>query len=343
MISQVGLNAPLLYDVTLRDGSHANQHGFTSSFCSTYIDKAYEAGLRYIEIGHGNGLGGSSLHIGRLKDPELWEPVAEKASRHSDLHFGVHVIPGLATFADIDRAIEHGIRVFRIACHCTEADTTETYIDFASNRGMEVWGLLMMAHMINPDHLAREAKKMESYGASRIVFLDSAGALTPSMVRNITQELREVVEVPVGFHAHNNLHAAVANSLSALDSGCESIDACARGYGAGAGNLSLEAIVALMEKDGQATGLDIKRLTSLAALIEQHYSSSLPKVDSLSTATGYHGVFSGFKPKILEAAAAYKIDAMDIIAALGESQVIAGQEDQIIATAAKLSQQTETR
>ena len=334
---------PLLYDVTLRDGSHANQHGFTSDFCSTYIDSAYAAGLRYIEIGHGNGLGGSSLHIGRLKAPDLWEVVAAKASKYKDLRIGVHVIPGLATFDDLDVAIENGVRVFRIACHCTEADITETYIDYAAKRDQEVWGLLMMAHMIKPDYLAREAKKMESYGASRIVFLDSAGALTPSMVSNITHELREVLEVSVGFHGHNNLHAAVANSLSALASGCQSIDACARGYGAGAGNLSLEAFVALLEKDGHETGFDIKRLTGLATLLEKHLPSSLPQVDSFSTATGFYGVFSGFKPKILEAAASYEVDAMDLIAELGQSQVIAGQEDQIIATASKLAQQSELR
>lgn len=328
---------PLLYDVTLRDGSHANQHGFTSDFCSRYIESAYSAGLRYIEIGHGNGLGGSSLHIGRLKDPDLWEAIAAKASKYKDLRIGAHVIPGLATFEDLDVAIENGVKIFRIACHCTEADTTETYIDYVAKRDQEVWGLLMMAHMIKPDHLAREAKKMESYGASRIVFLDSAGALTPSMVGNISHELREVLEVGVGFHAHNNLHAAVANSFSALTAGCQSIDACARGYGAGAGNLSLEAFVALLEKDGYKTDLDVKQLTALAALIENHFSSSLPKVDSLSTATGFHGVFSGFKPKILEAAVAYEVEAMDLIAALGQSQVIAGQEDQIIATASKLA------
>lgn len=335
------MTPPLLYDVTLRDGSHANQHGFTSEFCSTYIDSAYASGLRYIEIGHGNGLGGSSLHIGRLKDPGLWEVVAAKASKYKELRIGAHVIPGLATFEDVDVAIENGVNVFRIACHCTEADTTETYIDYAANRDQEVWGLLMMAHMIKPDHLAREAKKMESYGASRIVFLDSAGALTPSMVSNITHELREVLEVSVGFHAHNNLHAAVANSLSALTAGCQSIDACARGYGAGAGNLSLEAFVALLEKDGHATGLDVKQLMSLATLVENNFPLSLPKVDSLSTATGFHGVFSGFKPKILEAAAAYEVEAMDLIAVLGKSQVIAGQEDQIIATASKLAQQVD--
>jgi 4-hydroxy 2-oxovalerate aldolase len=159
------------------------------------------------------------------------------------------------------------------------------------------------------------------------------------MVRCITEELRTVLEVPLGFHAHNNLHSAIANSLAALAAGCTSIDACARGYGAGAGNLSMEALVALLEKDGLSTGLNLRRLTGLAALIEQHFASSLPKVDSLSTATGFHGVFSGFKPKILDAAAAFQVDAMDIIEALGKAQVIAGQEDQIIATAAQLAKE----
>jgi hypothetical protein len=77
----------------------------------------------------------------------------------------------------------------------------------------------------------------------------------------------------------------------------------------------------------------------LAALVEHHFPSSLPKVDSLSAATGFHGVFSGFKPKILDAAAAFQVDAMDIIEALGKAQVIAGQEDQIIATAAQLAKE----
>ena len=333
------MKPPLFYDVTLRDGSHANQHGFTAEFCSSYIDKAYSSGLRYLEVGHGNGLGGSSLQIGRLKDPQIWDAVSEKASLYKDLKIGVHVIPGLATFEDLDSASAAGITVFRIACHCTEADTTETYMEYVSHQGHEVWGLLMMAHMIKPDQLAREAKKMESYGASRIVFLDSSGALTPSMVERITDEILSVVEVPLGFHAHNNLHAAVANSLSALASGCDSIDACARGYGAGAGNLSLEAFVALLEKDECSTGLDLKKLIELSKLIEKQFPESLPIVDSLSTATGYHGVFSGFKPKILEAAASFNVDPIDITASLGLGQVIAGQEDQIIAAASEIAKE----
>ena len=120
-------------------------------------------------------MGGSSLHIGYLKDPECLEVVTKEVQNYKDLKLGVHIIPGLATFKDIDNAIENGVNIFRIACHCTEADTTETYMNYVNKCDREVWGLLMMAHMIKPDHIAREAKKMESYGASRIVFLDSAG------------------------------------------------------------------------------------------------------------------------------------------------------------------------
>ena len=124
----------------------------------------------------------------------------------------------------------------------------------------------------------------------------------------------------------------MANSLAAHASGCDAIDACIRGYGAGAGNLSMEAFVALLEKDGCFTGLDLKQLTELSGSLERLFSESLPCVDSLSIATGYHGVFSGFKQKIIEAAKSFDVDPMDIIASLGKNQVIAGQEDHIIAT-----------
>lgn len=326
----------LIYDVTLRDGSHANRHSFSKLFCDRYIDEAYKAGLRHIEIGHGNGLGGSSLHIGKLANPDSFELISEKTEKYKDLVVGVHVIPGLATFGDMDDVAGQGARLFRVACHCSEADTCETYIEHARNKGLEAWGLLMMVHMIKPDHLAREAKKLESYGATRIVLLDSAGAMTPKMVKEMSAEVLSVIDVPLGFHGHNNLHAAVANSLAAIESGCTSVDGCTRGYGAGAGNLSIEALVALLEKDGVKTGIDTRRIMRLAIMIEKEFKTSLPEVDSLSTATGFSGVFSGFKSKIKEAAEVYGIDELELIEELGRLQTIAGQEDQIIATAAEL-------
>ena len=176
-------NLPLVYDVTLRDGSHANGHSFTAKFCCSYIDNAYSAGIRFIEIGHGNGLGGSSLHIGKMKETHLWETFKKKADQYRDLSIGVHVIPGLATFADINEAMNNGASVFRIASHCTEADTTETYIDYVANHGGEIWGLLMMSHMIRPDHLARRGQENGELWCVSHCFSRLSGALTPSCAK----------------------------------------------------------------------------------------------------------------------------------------------------------------
>ncbi len=331
------MNLPIFYDVTLRDGSHANNHSFTSQFCSQYIEQAYKSGLKFIELGHGNGLGGSSLQIGKSKDPYILRSLEKYINSNKDIKFGMHVIPGLAKFADIKKIVNQGISIIRVASHCSEADTTETYIEYAANCGCEVWGLLMMSHMIKPDHLAKEAEKMQSYGASRIVFLDSAGSLTPSMVEKICIEILSVIKIPLGIHTHNNLNAALANSLSALSNGCSSIDVCSRGYGAGAGNLSLESIIAILEKDGVDTGISFDEVIKLANLIQSYFPQSLPQVDSLSVSTGFYGLFSGYKKKIIEVAKEYNIEEIQLVKKLGEIDIIAGQEDQIISTASELS------
>jgi 4-hydroxy 2-oxovalerate aldolase len=322
-----------IYDVTLRDGSNANNQGFSSEFYNAYIDRSYQAGLRAIEVGHGYGLGGSSLHIARLQDLGIWNVVATKARQYPDLRIGAHLIPGLATLEDINRAIDQGVSIFRIASHCTEADISEAYIQYVARKGLEPWGLLMMCHMTSPENLVEEAIKLASFGSSQIVFLDSAGSLTPKAVQNISELLVSNVGVPIGFHAHNNLNAAVANSLVAMECGCQSIDASACGYGPGAGNLSLESFAAILQQEGIDTGIDIAKLLELASIIEESFSTSMPRTNSISTATGFHGLFSGFKPKILEAANEFHVNALDLIEALGKQQVIAGQEDQIIATA----------
>ena len=328
----------IFYDVTLRDGSHANSHSFTKDFCLRYIKQAYNSGIRYIELGHGNGIGGSSLHIGQLLEEDLYGVIDKSKKEFPDLKFGAHVIPGLAKFDCVKSAVDNGVSILRVASHCSEADTTETFIEYGTNLGCEVWGLLMMSHMIEPDHLAREAEKMELYGASRIVFLDSAGALTPKKVKEITFEIISLINVPLGFHAHNNLHAAVANSLAAMNEGCTSIDFATRGYGAGAGNLSGEAFISILEKDGFDSKLNLNQLMKLSLLIENNFKSTLPNVDSLSVATGYSGIFSGFKKRIIEASKEYEVDPIQLIKKLGILQVIAGQEDQIIESASELKE-----
>ena len=205
----------MYHDLTLRDGSHAISHQLTEKMIIEYCDFAEDAGIEVIEVGHGNGLGASSLLIGEslLSDSDI---IKIARSRLKNTKLSVHIIPGFATIKrDIDIAISLGVDIFRIASHCTEASLTKSHIEYLSSKGKTVYGALMMAATCSPDILFDEALKMKNYGAKAIIIMDSTGSFLPKDVSIIIKLLKKL-EIPIGFHGHNNLSLSVANSLSAL-------------------------------------------------------------------------------------------------------------------------------
>lgn len=158
--------------------------------------------------------------------------------------------------------------------------------------------------------------------------MDSAGASLPNEVKLKVSVLVEGLKVPVGFHAHNNLGMAIANSLTAIGRGATMIDATTRGFGAGAGNTQLEALVALLHKIGYETGLDLRQLLKNTEIISRLKGPQL--VSPLSIMSGINGVFSGFSPHVERIAKEWNVDPWDIFHELGKRKVVAGQEDQIL-------------
>lgn len=328
----------LLSDPTLRDGNHAIGHQLSAEQIAAYCRAADAAGIPIVEVGHGNGLGASSLQLGEAKCPdEDALRVARENLTRSKL--GIHVIPGFATIEkDLRRAVALGVDVVRVASHCTEADLTERHIGFAREAGCTVYGVLMMSHMISPEDLAEQARKMESYGAEGIVFMDSAGAYLPEDVSQRVTALRTVLGIPVGFHAHNNLGMAIANSVAALDAGASMLDGCARGFGAGAGNAQLEVLVAVLQRLGYETGVDFYKLLDAADLAERELMKTVPSISSVSVVSGLAGVFSGFAKPVNRIAEKFGVDPRDVFFELGRRRIIAGQEDLIIEVASDLAE-----
>ena len=328
----------LVSDPTLRDGNHAIRHKLTAEQIAKYCRAADAAGIPIIEVGHGNGVGASSLQLG---EATCTDEVALRTARENlkKSKLGVHVIPGFATIEkDLKPAIEYGVDVIRVASHCTEADLTERHIDYARKQDKTVYGILMMSHLVSKEVLLEEAKKMESYGAQALVFMDSAGYYLPSDVKERVETLVSGLNIPVGFHAHNNLGMAIANSVTAVESGAEILDGCARGFGAGAGNAQLEVLVAVLHRMKYQTGIDFYKVLDAADLAEKELMPAPPTISSVSIVSGLSGVFSGFMKPVTRIASEYKLDPRDIFFELGRRKVIAGQEDYIMEVAKDLAQ-----
>lgn len=131
---EVTMNHLLISDPTLRDGSHAVQHQLTRDQILFYAEHAELTGIPILEVGHGNGLGASSLQLGKslVSDTELLEQCRAKLT---NTKLGIHVIPGFATInKDLNNALDIGVNVVRVASHCTEANITKRHIEYSRNR-----------------------------------------------------------------------------------------------------------------------------------------------------------------------------------------------------------------
>lgn len=333
----------LISDPTLRDGNHAIRHQLTRKQIAAYTTAANAAGVPIVEVGHGNGLGASSLQVGlsRLDDQVMLQTARENLTTSK---LGIFLIPGFATInKDLRPALDLGADVVRIASHCTEADTTQRHIGFARERGKEVYGVLMMSHMAPPDILLQECRKMESYGAEGVILMDSAGASLPCEISDKVKMLVDNLNIAVGYHAHNNLGLSIANSVTAAQAGAVILDGTACGFGAGAGNTPLEVLVAVLEKYGFSTGIDLYKMLDAADLARTQLVEQTPSISSASLVTGLAGVFSGFTKHVERVAMEYNIDFRDIVFELGRRKAVAGQEDMIVEIADILARQRSNR
>ena len=334
----------LISDPTLRDGNHAVRHQLSRESFVAYCKAAEAAGVPIVEVGHGNGLGASSMLVGecRLTDEEI---LTLSRAHLTKSRLAIHVIPGFATIRhDLTKALELGVDVFRIASHCTEADITDRHIAYVRQAGKEAYGVLMMSHMASPAILLEEARKMESYGAEAvIIIMDSAGAYFPNDVTERISTLVDGLSIPVGFHGHNNLGMAVINSVSAVNAGATIIDGTIRGFGAGAGNTQLEVLVAVFDRLGFETGIDLYKILDAADIAEKEFNPGAAYISPMSIVSGLSGVFSGFARPVAQAAKEYEVDGRDIFFGLGKRNAVAGQESLIIEVARELAAKSTVR
>lgn len=329
-----------LTDSSLRDGSHHISHQFTTAQVAAIVSALDGAGIPVIEVSHGDGLGGSSFTYGRSGTDERLL-IKEAVANTRNAKIASLVLPGVGTSEDIKAVADLGVKIFRVATHCTEADISEEHFSLVRKLGLETVGFLMMAHSQPPEVLAKQARIMVDAGCQCVYVTDSAGALVLEQVSDRVSALVAEIgsDAQVGFHGHENLALGVANTVAAIRAGAVQADGCTRRFGAGAGNTPTEALVAVLHKLGIKTGVDPLAMFDVAEDVVRPIMETEPSLSRLALIMGYAGVYSSFLKHAYRAAERYDVSGADILLRCGERKLVGGQEDQIIDIAVGLAEE----
>lgn len=120
---------------------------------------------------------------------------------------------------------------------------------------------------VDPDEVVRIAAKCAEAGASVIGLADTVGFAGPKQIEDLIGRVRkESDDLVISIHLHDTRGMGIANAAAALDSGVRIIDGSLGGLGGcpfapgATGNVVIEDLVYLCERNGFATGIELENL-----------------------------------------------------------------------------------
>lgn len=299
------MNATIL-DCTLRDGSYAVDFGFTAADTKAISVTLDELGFRYIEVGHGIGLGASEKGYGVAACTDI------EYMHWAHGNWGMFCIPGIAELKHLDLLAENGGSFVRVGCDVDKVETAKPFIERARDLGLYVFSNLMKSYAMEPEPFAMMARRCADYGAQCVYVVDSAGSMTPADIERYALHLNgQSRDFELGFHGHNNLGLAVANALKAMECGFSIIDTTLGGIGRGGGNVATEQFLGA----GRLTG---HHLLKVLDAVETHIRPIIGAEckRQLDVVSGVYGFHSSYMPRVLAYAKAQQVDPRRVIAAL---------------------------
>ena len=132
----------------------------------------------------------------------------------------------------------------------------------------------MKSYVMDPKNFAEKARLTRQFGSDLLCVVDSAGGMFPNELGSYFAAVRDVCDIPLGFHGHANLGLAIANTLKAIELGASFVDTSLQGLGRSAGNAATELVIAALARKGVNLGIDLLQVLMIS---EKYIKPLMPK------------------------------------------------------------------
>lgn len=190
--------------------------------------------------------------------------------------------------AFVERAARNGMDVFRIFDAMNDIRNLETAVKATIAVDKHAQGT--MSYTVSPVHTLDMwidmGKQLEDMGCHSICIKDMSGLLKPFVAYEMVSQLKAAVSIPISLHCHATTGMSTAALVKAIEAGVDVVDTSISSMSHTYGHSATESVVAIMEDDKRATGLDLKLLEEIASdlrVIRKKYKKfegSLQGVDS---------------------------------------------------------------
>lgn len=250
-----------LMDVTIREGSYVIDYQFTAGQVAKIAQAVDAAGICYMEVGNGGGLGAPDEYYRGIR-PQSSDVEQLRAAKKvvKNCQIGLLAGPEPVTKKEHIEAVREEVDFLRIAARIDRIEEAQSNVEYARSLNIPVFFQMMRSSKRPLKDILQAAKVAESFGPSAIYLVDTIGHFLPDEVGSIIKGLKEEIKIPIGFHPHNHLMGAVSNSVAAVLAGANFVDASLGGCGRDAGNAQLEAVVAVLQRHGRLTHINLDQL-----------------------------------------------------------------------------------
>lgn len=282
-------NTVIVNEVGLRDGLQAVARTMSTQGKRRWIDAAYAAGVRYMEvasfvspkllpqmadagevIAHARSLPGLlvTVLVPNLRGAEM----ALTAGAHRIVApISISTEHSLANVRKTPRQMVDEFRRMRELLDSDSRGAATTLIAGLST----AFGCTRQGHVPVAD-VCEIARLSVEAGCDMLSLGDTTGYATPAQVGRLIDAVRPLARgIPMALHFHDTRGMGLANTIVALQHGIREFDASLAGLGGcpaapgASGNVTTEDLVFMLESMGYRTGIDIDRLVASRALIEE--------------------------------------------------------------------------
>lgn len=315
-----------LLDTTLRDGSYVNRFQFSTTETAYLAEKLDAAGLEFIEVGHGLGLGACRKggEYAAAATDEGYLTAAIPSVKNAKI--GMFCIPGFAELDDLDMAVSLGMKFVRVGTNVTEVEQSRPFVEKAKKHGIFICANYMKSYALAPKELAKKAEISKAYGVDMIYIVDSAGGMLPDELVSYVKAIQDNVQIDIGYHGHNNLSLAVSNSLVAVKNGVKFVDTSLQGLGRSAGNASTEQMIMILDRAGYKHGIDLFKILDLGFDTVQPILIQMG-LNPIDLVSGYALFHSSYMPLIREFSNKYHVDPRELIIELCKADQVNAPRD----------------